>query len=123
MVIIRETEARTTTTPGGTMAALAGPSQGSEEISTWRVHMPAEARSPIHSIDRDQVWMPLAGTFEITVAEEPFTVSAGEAAVVPAGAERVVAAAKDAEALVCMRPDGTVSRPGVPGTTPVPWAQ
>lgn len=123
MYVIAETAARTTTTPGGTMTALAGPSQGSHEVSTWRVRMPDGAQSPVHTIDRDQVWMPLEGAFECAVAGESFTVRAGEAAVVPAGAERQITAVESAEALVCMRPDGTVSRPGVPGSADLPWAR
>ncbi|MEU8354164.1 hypothetical protein AB0C60_34015, partial [Streptomyces sp. NPDC048845] len=51
MYVVSESEQRTTVTPAGAMSGLAGPSQGSTEISTWRVELGAGASTPVHIID------------------------------------------------------------------------
>ena len=75
MHVIRESESRTIRTPNAVMTALAAPSQGSGELSSWRVRMEPGAEGPVHSIDHEQVWMPLAGSFVITVYDDHLTVS------------------------------------------------
>lgn len=124
MLVISETEARTTTTPAATMYGLAAPSQGSTEISTWRVEMPADHSSPVHVITREQVWMPVSGTFHFTVGEETEKVSAGQALVVPAGvARRFSTGDGPAQALVCMPVGGKAQVVGDDALLPVPWAE
>ncbi|GAB3138933.1 cupin domain-containing protein [Micromonospora sonneratiae] len=124
MFVIDETEARTTRTPSGVMTALAGPSQGSTELSTWRVRMEADAEGPVHTIDREQVWMPLTGSLAFTVDGVAATASAGQAAVLPAGVVRQVRVAEGpAEALVCMSIGGQARVPGNDEPRPLPWAQ
>ena len=76
MRVITETTERTIETPTAVMAGLAAPSQGTAELSTWRVRMTPGSNSPVHIIDREQVWMPLHGTFEFTV--EPLRDDAGK---------------------------------------------
>lgn len=123
MNVITESEARTTTTPGGVMKALAGPSQGSEQVSTWRVDMGPHSSSPEHMVDRDQVWMPVSGGFQVMVEEEHATLSPGQAVVIPAGAlRRVSTGDTPGEALVCMVPGGRACVPGREGALPLPWA-
>ena len=53
MLVISETEERTTTTPNAAMASLATPSAGSTELASWRVRMAAGAAGPEHVIDRE----------------------------------------------------------------------
>jgi quercetin dioxygenase-like cupin family protein len=123
MTVISPTEDRTIRTPTGVMTALAAPSQGSEQISTWRVQMAPGVDSPVHRIDRDQVWMPLAGVFSFTVDGTESTVRAGQAIVVPAGATRQFrTAGGPADALVAMPAGGRAALPGSDVTQPVPWA-
>ena len=83
MRVITETTERTIETSTAVMAGLAAPSQGTAELSTWRVRMATGRNSPVHIIDREQVWMPLRGTFEFTVDGETAQVGAGEALAVP----------------------------------------
>jgi quercetin dioxygenase-like cupin family protein len=123
MRVIAETEDRTITTPAAVMVGLAAPSQGSAELSTWRIRMNPDNDSPIHIIDREQVWMPLSGTFEFTVDGETVKVSPGEAAVVPAGSTRQFRAGEEtAEAIVCMPVGGQASVPGSDAKQALPWA-
>lgn len=124
MHVVNETEARTITTPAGTMVGLAGPSQGSVELSTWRVLMQEGVSSPVHSIDREQVWMPTSGAFEFTIDDETSKVSTGQAVVVPAGATRQFhAVGGPTEALVCMRVGGRATPAGSDTSVPLPWAE
>jgi len=125
MRVITETTERTIETPTGVMAGLAAPSQGTAELSTWRVRMTPGGSSPVHIIDREQVWMPLRGTFEFTVEGETALVGAGEALAVPSGATRqfrVGAGASEAEAIVCMAAGGQATVHGSDARQSLPWA-
>lgn len=122
-MLVKATEDRTVQTPVATMFGLAAPSQGSEELSTWRVEMVADSASPEHSIDRDQVWMPISGSFSFTIDGSTSDVASGEAVIVPANAMRHFhAAGGPAQALVCMRPGGTAGTSGSDKRIPLPWA-
>ncbi|MEH1013519.1 cupin domain-containing protein [Micromonospora sp. CPCC 206060] len=123
MNIVDETEARTTTSPGGTISGLAAPSQGSHELSTWRVRMPTGATGPVHTIDREQVWMPVSGALTVTVADRTEVVRAGQALILPAGAVRQIRVTDTpTEVLVCMAAGGTATLPGSDDRYPLPWA-
>ncbi|MCC3653406.1 cupin domain-containing protein [Streptomyces sp. S07_1.15] len=124
MHVVSESEQRTTTTPAGSMYGLAGPSQGSAEVSTWRVELGADASTPVHVIDREQVWMPLSGVFEAEVDGRTEEVGAGQALILPAGAvRRLKAVGGSAEALVAMAVDGRAMLPGSDKRIPLPWAE
>lgn len=124
MRVITENEARTTTTPNGSMTTLAAPTLGSTELSSWRVRMAPGASGPVHAVDREQVFVPLSGAFAITVDGRTATVTPGTSAVLPAGVQRQVAVADGpAEALVCMPAGGRVTVPGQDGARPLPWAE
>ncbi|WP_316524171.1 cupin domain-containing protein [Kitasatospora brasiliensis] len=124
MLVISETEERTTRNPAGLAAGLAGPSQGSEQVSTWRVVMETGTDAPVHLIDRDQIWMPIAGTFEFVVGDETSLVKTGQAIVVPADVTRTFRAIDgQAQALVAMAPGGTAALPGNDARLPLPWAE
>lgn len=124
MHVITENEDRTIRTPNAVMTGLAGPSQGSAELSSWRVRMEPGAAGPVHTIDREQVWMPVTGSFTVTVDGTTAVVGVGQAAVLPAGAVRQVRATdRPGEALVCMRSGGRVTVPGSTEPRPLPWAE
>lgn len=124
LTVVSETADRTTTTPNGVMSALTGPSRGSHQLSTWRVRMEPGSSSPEHVIDRDQVWMPVSGGFEVTVEGETASLRPGQAVAIPSGSlRRIRTADGSGEALVCMPPGGRASVPGKDGTVPLPWAE
>jgi quercetin dioxygenase-like cupin family protein len=84
MYVVTETGDRATTTPGGSvMTGLAAPSQGSVELSNWRVRMPTGVSGPEHAIDREQLWTLLSGTLLITVDGCTEQVGAGQTAILP----------------------------------------
>ncbi|MEW1550084.1 cupin domain-containing protein [Streptomyces tsukubensis] len=124
MNVVSESEQRTTKTPAASMFGLAAPSQGSAEVSTWRVEMAADSVTPVHIIDREQVWMPLSGEFEVEVEGQVGRAKAGQAVVVPAGAVRKLkAVGGSAEALVAMAVGGKAMIPGSEDRIPLPWAE
>ncbi|MFF3892720.1 cupin domain-containing protein [Streptomyces sp. NPDC001812] len=124
MNVVSENEQRTTRTPAGSMFGLAAPSQGSAEVSTWRVELGADSATPVHVIDREQVWMPLSGEFEVEVEGETGQAKAGQAVIVPAGAVRQLkAVGGPAEALVAMVVGGKAMMPGSEDGIPLPWAE
>ncbi|WP_171113722.1 MULTISPECIES: cupin domain-containing protein [Streptomyces] len=124
MNVVSESEQRTTKTPAGSMYGLAAPSQGSAEVSTWRVELPADSSTPVHIIDREQVWMPLSGAFEVEVEGRIEQAKAGQAVIVPAGAvRRLKAVGGPAEALVAMAVGGKAMMPGSDDKIPLPWAE
>ncbi|MFH9983439.1 cupin domain-containing protein [Streptomyces sp. NPDC017179] len=124
MYVVGETEQRTTRTPAGSVFGLAGPSQGSSEVSTWRVELGADSATPVHVIDREQVWMPLSGEFLVEADGRAERAGAGQAVVVPAGVvRRLRAVGGPAEALVAMVVGGRAMLPGSAERIPLPWAE
>jgi quercetin dioxygenase-like cupin family protein len=123
VVVLTESSERITTTAGGTMTGLVGPSVGSRELSSWRVSVPAGAVGPVHSIDHEQLWMPLSGQLTIATDGGKSVVGDGQVAVLPAGVERQIRADDGpAVALVCMRSGGTAAVPGSTQRRQLPWA-
>lgn len=124
MQVISATEERTITTPAGKVVSLAAPSQGSKEVCTWRVEMPSGVSSPVHVIDRDQVWMPIEGTFSFTIDDVVQEATVGQAIVVPGDSVRSFQVPSgSAQALVAMVVGGQAGMPGSDARQPLPWAQ
>lgn len=82
--VTRAAEAPQFDLQGAHFTVLASPSLGSEGLCTWRLRLAAGPRDDApHTLDRDEVFMVLSGTVQITPGGEKL--SAGDAAVVPAG--------------------------------------
>ncbi|MGW7101403.1 VOC family protein [Streptomyces sp. NPDC054838] len=121
--VITPTAENVTETPNARMTALAGPSRGSTELSTWTVSMAGGQSGPQHSVTREQVWTVTAGALEVTSAGRTEKVTAGQTLILPPHTLRRVHAPQPAEAHVAMRSDAAVSVPGTPGTRALPWAR
>jgi mannose-6-phosphate isomerase-like protein (cupin superfamily) len=123
MNVINPSEDRTFRTVSVVVHGLAAPSQGSEQVAAWKVSVIDGGVSPVHVIDKDQVWVPITGTFDFTIDGETERISAGQAVVVPAGSVRQFrSTGEPLEALVAMQAGALVSIPGTEGAKPVPWA-
>ncbi|MEE4599217.1 cupin domain-containing protein [Streptomyces sp. DSM 41524] len=84
----------------------------------------AEMSTPVHIIDREQVWMPVSGEFEVVVDGVTERVKAGQAIVLPAGVVRQMKAVDSAaEAFVAMTVGGKAMMPGSENKIPLPWAE
>ncbi|MFJ7776454.1 cupin domain-containing protein [Streptomyces yangpuensis] len=123
MHVIAASPESVTTTPNATMTALATPSRGSSELSTWQVDMPEGATGPEHSVSREQVWTLTAGSLEVTCDGRTERVAAGRTLVLPADVPRRIHAPETFRAHVAMRADGVVSVPGEEAPRILPWAR
>jgi mannose-6-phosphate isomerase-like protein (cupin superfamily) len=84
MTVIRAAEAPRFQLPGVEFTGLAAPSRGSAGLCTWRLTVDAGlVGKESHTIDRDEVFMVLSGTVQVTADGEKL--GAGDAMVVPAG--------------------------------------
>ena len=84
MQVIRAAEAPRFQLPGVEFAGLAAPSRGSAGLCTWKLTVdPGHGGGEPHTLDRDEVFMVLSGTVQITSDGDELT--AGDAVVVPAG--------------------------------------
>lgn len=84
------------------------------------------AEGPVHTIDREQLWMQTAGTVTVTADGRVETVTAGQAVILPAGCVRQFRTSGEqaAEALVAMPAGGRASTPDDRTTTHrLPWAE
>jgi quercetin dioxygenase-like cupin family protein len=123
VIPVRSAQARRTATPNAVMTTLASPTQGpSQGLSMWRVEMAAGQSGPVHVFDSEQVWHLLAGEARFEVDGAAVPLAAGDSLVLPAGAVRQIAAATDAEFLVCGHGTAIASVPGEDASrgTP-PW--
>jgi quercetin dioxygenase-like cupin family protein len=88
------------------------------------VEIGANASTPAHIIDQEQVWMLLSGEFEAVVDGTAEQAKAGQAIVIPAGVVRqLTATGGPAEALVAMVVGGKAMMPGSDNKIPLPWAE
>jgi quercetin dioxygenase-like cupin family protein len=109
-------------TPNAVMRTLAAPSTGSAELAVWEVTMRTGQRGPVHTVDREQVWLVLAGRLRARIADETSVAEAGDTLVVAAGAERQIAADADLTAIISSPAGPRVTTPDSPDGRPLPWA-
>jgi len=69
---------------GIAVTGLASPSRGSRETAVWRVHMQPTASPGKHALDREEIFVALAGRAEFQLPGEKLTVQAGDTLIVPA---------------------------------------
>ncbi|MFD3542250.1 VOC family protein [Streptomyces sp. NPDC058662] len=123
VLVITPTAESVTESPNARMTALATPSRGSTELSTWTVAMEAGQSGPEHAADREQVWTLTAGVLHVTCAGRTEEVTAGQTFVLAPDVLRRIHAPHAAEAHVAMRADGVIRVPGTEGTRVLPWAR
>jgi quercetin dioxygenase-like cupin family protein len=71
---------------GFTFRPLAVPSRGSTELAIWSLELGPGARSELHSMDREEVFVVLEGTVSASVAGRELLAESGDAIIVPADA-------------------------------------
>lgn len=72
-------------TPGGNAGAgLATPSVGATEVSVIRQRQQPGGANPVHSHDREEVMVVLAGTVAVTAGDDAHRLGPGDAIIVPA---------------------------------------
>jgi mannose-6-phosphate isomerase-like protein (cupin superfamily) len=85
MPIIRANSAPTFNLYGISVTGLAAPSRGSSESSVWRLRLPPGAPAVEHTVDREEIFVALAGRAMATVDGQSSDIGAGDTLVVPPG--------------------------------------
>jgi mannose-6-phosphate isomerase-like protein (cupin superfamily) len=123
MTTVHATEAPRFNLPGLVFTGLASPSRGSSDLCTWRLEIePGFASPDAHTLDRDEVFMVVAGSIRLSPGDVP--IDPGGAAVVPAGTPIRVSNVGDGPAEVIVAIAAGFSATAEDGTeigTP-PWA-
>lgn len=84
MTVIHGDEVRFIQTPGGNSGSgLATPGRGAAEVSVIRQRQQPGGANPMHTHDREEVMVLLAGCVTVTVAGEPHSLGPGDAVIVP----------------------------------------
>ncbi|MET9496817.1 cupin domain-containing protein [Streptomyces sp. NPDC006552] len=124
MPFIRSAEAVVHEIHGGRFVSYVRPATGSRDLAAWRVELPAAMSGPTHTISAEETFYVLTGRFRLTIDGEAAELSAGDAAVAPAGSALGVANPGDQPAhiwvttragLTAELPDGSTLAP--------PWAR
>jgi len=85
MFVVHADELEYIETPGGNFGmAVATPSRGATEVSVIRQRQAPGGANPVHTHDREEVMILLVGEMSVTVGEEPISLAAGDAVIVPA---------------------------------------
>ena len=119
--VIRATERRRSETPAGVMTTNASPTLGATAgLSMWEVAMTAGASGPLHVFDSEQIWTVLDGEASVVIAGENEILAGGDTAVIPEGLERQVSARTDVRLLVCGHGNAIARVPGEPAPRGTP---
>ena len=125
MALIRSSDAPVFDAGGTTVTAYAAPSRGASELSLWRLELAAGSVSPLHQMDREEVFLGLEGRVVAVVDGAEQTIGAGDCLVLPAGTPFSFRVGDDGPfvAVACL-PAGSVATMIPDGTTLVPpWAE
>jgi quercetin dioxygenase-like cupin family protein len=85
MPLIKSSSAPTFDLPSLSVLGLAAPSRGSRETCVWRITLaPGSAGTP-HAVDREEIFVALAGTARVALGGEETALDPGDTFIVPAG--------------------------------------
>lgn len=122
MPVITATDAPVFDAGNATITGLASPSRGAADTAAWRVRLAADAPSPAHSLDREEIFVVLEGSVTAQFEGRAETAEAGGALIVPAGETFSLVAQGAAAEAVCILPVGATATVNGDTFTP-PWAQ
>ncbi|MFI0240726.1 cupin domain-containing protein [Streptomyces sp. NPDC016845] len=123
MPVIRAAEAVVHELHGTRFVSYARPATGSEELAAWRGEIPAGTKAPAHTVTREEILHLLTGSLRLTIDGTAHTLTAGDAAIVNAGATLAVENPADATATMWVTASVGLEAELADGTriTP-PWA-
>jgi len=108
---------------GAQFTGLAAPSRGAKETAVWRVRLVAGTTPVTHRLTREEVFVALAGTAQVTLAGETFDFPAGAALIVPAATDFALAnTVEQAFEAVVVLPVGGMAQVGDAAPFTPPWA-
>lgn len=123
MPIIKSSDAPTFSNHGLTVTGLAAPSRGARETATWRVALGPGCTGTPHSLDREEIFVVLAGTAVATLDGMEQPLAAGDTLIVPPHTAFSLAnpGAVPCEAIAILPVGGRATLPGGEPFVP-PWA-
>ncbi|WP_280408840.1 cupin domain-containing protein [Nocardia brasiliensis] len=124
MPIITAAEAPRFENEHASFIGLAAPSRGSTENCAWRLTLKPGVAAPPHALDREEIFVAVSGSMNVTIDGETHTVTAGDALIVPAHQQFAMANphTEPFEAVVVLPVGGQGLIPGQPPIT-APWAR
>src|SRR4051794_29414679 len=87
MHLITHTDAPTFDAGGTSVTAYAAPSRGSSEVSVWQIELAPGSTSPLHHMDREEVFLGLEGQALAEMDGARRAVGAGDCLILPAGTD------------------------------------
>lgn len=123
--VTRGTDAPVFSVEGFGFIGQTAPSRGSSELATWRVEAQPGSVSGYHSLDREETFLVIAGTVALETQHSVETLSAGDAAAVPANTVfRLINSGDETAHFIACLPVGAtaVMSDGTVIGTP-PWAR
>ncbi len=108
---------------GAHFTSLATPSRGSAETSVWLVEIAAGTPGTPHELTREEVFVVLSGTADVSIDGIRQVASSGDAIVVPPGVAFELAPAGGSLRVLCCLPVGGQARVGGGEAFTPPWAQ
>ncbi|BAK34034.1 hypothetical protein MLP_10200 [Microlunatus phosphovorus NM-1] len=125
MSVVQAPSAPTHTLGGTTFTSLATPSRGSTtDNSLWRVQLAPGTTPTPHSLTREEIFLVLRGTADVTIDGVQETALTGSAIVVPSGVPFGLGNDGDEPVeLLCCLPVGGQAQLGDGTLLTPPWAQ
>jgi len=122
MPVITAAAAPTFELPHLRVTGLAAPSRGATETCVWRIRLEPGTPGTLHSVDREEIFVALAGEAEAEVGGEAIVVRPGDALIIPAGASFALGnrGTEPFEAMAVLPVGGRAAMPGSAPFSP-PW--
>ena len=125
MEIITRTDAPTFDAGGTAVVGYAAPSRGAAEVSLWQIELAPGSTSPRHQMDREEIFLGLAGHAIAEIDGSQHPLGAGDCLILPAGTDFTlhVPGQQPFRALACT-PAGAKATMASDGATFLPpWAE
>jgi mannose-6-phosphate isomerase-like protein (cupin superfamily) len=123
MPLIKSCDAPRFEMHGAVFTGGASPSRGARETCVWRTTIAPSTPGTAHSVDREEVFVAVAGRARVTVDGELHELAAGDVLVVPANTQFALANPYEVafEAIVVFPVGGRAKLPSGDAFVP-PWA-
>ena len=125
MELIKRTDAPMFDAGGTTVTGYAAPSRGAAEVSLWQIELAPGSTSPLHHMDREEVFLGLEGSAVAAIEGTEHALGAGDCLILPADTAFTLHVPGDRpfRALACL-PAGAQATLVPDGATFVPpWAE
>ena len=96
---------------GNHVVGVATPTSGAQQVEMWHGRMDANAATPPHSHDTEEVVLFLKGSGRATVADREIRYQSGDTLILPAGQVHQIFAETESEFVCAMPIGGTVNLP------------